>query len=105
MSASLLFAIRSVRWVGLFILGITSAFPAAAQLVGFNEIRPFVTSVIPVVGPGGAVGGVSVDAQGILARSDTDATGRLRDARLKALIPLQADLNASSSRRTISLRG
>ena len=105
MSASLLFAIRSVRWAGVFVLGIASAFPAAAQLVGFNEIRPFVTSVIPVVGPGGAVGGVSVDAQGVLARSDTDAAGRLRDARLKALAPLHSELNASSSRRKISLRG
>ena len=105
MSALLLFAMRISALAGAVVLGTATAFPAAAQLVGFNEIRPFVTSVIPVVGPGGAVGGVSVDAQGVLARSDTDATGRLRDARLKALAPLQAELNASSGMRKISLRG
>lgn len=78
---------------------------AAGQSVSVTELRPFVVGVIPVVGPGGAVGGVSVDAQGVIARSDKDTAGRLRDARRKALKRIEAPLEAASAMRKVSLRG
>jgi len=76
---------------------------ALAQFTGNIEFRPFVVGLIPVVG-NGAVGGVSIDASGVLARSDLDATGALRDARLRALMPIDSELAASSRCRKISLR-
>jgi hypothetical protein len=77
---------------------------AAAQFVSSSEIRPFVVGLIPVVGRFGVVGGVSVDAQGVLARSEADALGRLRDARLASLTPVDSDLEATNRMRKVSLR-
>jgi hypothetical protein len=73
--------------------------------IAFTQQRPFVIGFVPVVGAGGAVGGVSIDAQGAVARSDVDQTRMLRDARLKALQELSAELTASSRMRKLSLRG
>lgn len=73
--------------------------------VGFFELHPFVTGLIPVVGPGGAVGGVSIDAQGIVARRSEEAVARLREARLRASQPIESDLQATSRMRKVSLRG
>lgn len=92
----------------LLVLAILSGTPqrAAAQgSVSSGQIRPFVTGWIPVVGPGGAVGGVSIDADGVVARCGEEAAGRLREARLKALAALDEDLNAKSPMRKVSLRG
>src|SRR5262249_15482297 len=77
--------------------------PAAAQSVSFSEVRPFVVGLVPVVGPGG-VGGVSIDAAGVVARSDADVLGKLREARAAALSRVGSKLDASSPLRKISLR-
>src|SRR5262245_44558622 len=77
---------------------------AQAQFTGFGEARPFVVGVIPVVGPSGAVGGVSIDANGVLSRAATDIGGRVREARLRALAPRDSDLAVKSPLRKISLR-
>ncbi len=82
-----------------------AARPASGQAISSTSLRPFVVGIIPVVGPGGAVGGVSVDAKGVVARSDVDAAGRLRDARIKALARLDSDVQAASAMRKVSLRG
>jgi hypothetical protein len=85
------------------------AWPAAAagqvSSVGVVTIRPFVTGLVPVVGPSGFVGGVSIDAAGVVAKSDVETLGRLRELRLKALVPLASELAAASPLRKISLRG
>jgi hypothetical protein len=73
--------------------------------VAFTQQRPFVIGFIPVVGARGAVGGVSIDAQGVVARSDVDQTRKLRDARLKALQEASTELQAASRMRKVSLRG
>jgi hypothetical protein len=83
---------------------VVCAFDEAAAQVFSGELRPFVVGVIPIVGRTGAVGGVSIDASGALARSDVDALGRLREARLKAMSPIDSDLQAASTLRKISLR-
>jgi hypothetical protein len=83
-----------------------SAAPGLGQsVVSVVQQRPFVTSFRPVIGPGGGVGGVSIDAQGIVARSDVESLGRLRDARLRALEKADAGLQTTSRLRKISLRG
>jgi hypothetical protein len=72
--------------------------PVSGQgAVGFTQQRPFVIGFIPVVGRNGAVGGVSIDAAGVVSRSDADLTGKLRDARMRALTPLSGELLISSS--------
>lgn len=73
--------------------------------VANSEIRPFVTGLIPVIGRGGFVGGVSVDAAGVVKRSDTETLGRLRELRLVALEKIRSDLDKSSTMRKVSLRG
>lgn len=95
---------RRAAPAALFLLALLPAL-AAGQAVSLTELRPFVVGVIPVVGPGGAVGGVSVDAQGIVSRSDIDSAGRLREARLQAQARIEAPLEAASPMRKISLRG
>ena len=52
----------------------------------------------------GAVGGISVDAQGVLANSSVDAVGGLRDLRLKALQASGDESGGPSEMRKISLR-
>ncbi len=72
--------------------------------VGVTTLRPFVVGIIPVVG-NGAVGGVSIDAQGILARSTADAIGQLAEERAKALQQQPStEVAAASKLRKISLR-
>jgi len=75
-----------------------------AQFVSNTQIEPFVVGLIPVVGRSGAVGGVSIDAAGVLSRSSADASSQLRDARQRALAPIDSDLAATSALRKISLR-
>src|SRR5688500_308743 len=77
-------------------------FAAGQGAVAVTQQRPFVIGLVPVVGAGGAVGGVSIDAQGVVARSDVDQTQRLRDARLKALAEVDSELRETSPMRKVS---
>ncbi len=67
-------------------------------------LSPFVIGFVPVVN-NGAVGGVLIDARGVVARADTDSEDRLRAAREKALKEAPADLDRFSELRKVSLRG
>jgi hypothetical protein len=60
--------------------------------------------VIPVVGRNGAVGGVSIDAGGVVDRSSRETTGQLRRAWLAAMVPAEAEMARASSLRKISVR-
>ncbi len=93
----------------LVVLAAQAAWPAAVVAqgsIGVTTLRPFVVSVIPVVGRGfrGAVGGVSVDVEGVLSRSEPDAIGSLRVARLRAFEQMGDDIAQPSKLRKISLR-
>lgn len=68
-----------------------------------GRVRPFVVGFIPVTGRG-AVGGVSVDSQGVLARAKNDTAGDLRQARLAALRVDSTEITQRSPLRKISLR-
>jgi hypothetical protein len=100
--------LRNVWWVWLALAWLgwpTSANQARAQAVGSIEIRPFVTGIIPVVGRNGAVGGIAVDPEGVIARSTTEQARELKAARAAALAPASSTAAASSRLRKISLVG
>ena len=82
----------------LFLLGVPSRLDA--QKLSSGGWKPFVIAVIPVVGRNGAVGGVSIDAGGVL-----DAVhGSSRDnCRAAAMVPADGEMARASSLR-ISLR-
>lgn len=91
----------------LVVFAVQAAWPTAVvaqSSIGVTTVRPFVVSVIPVVN-GGVVGGVSVDVEGVLSRSEPDAIGSLRAARRQALKQMGDDVAQPSKLRKISLRG
>ncbi len=65
--------------------------------------RPFVTSVTPVIGPRGVVGGVSVDADGVVAMSTKDEVGLLRQQWLGAFQPQAKEITQRTPLRMVSL--
>lgn len=65
--------------------------------------RPFVTGITPVIGSNGGVGGVSVDADGVVSRMDVSETKDLRDAWLKAHQPIANEFAQPTPLRMISL--
>lgn len=75
-----------------------------AQQISSGGWKPFVIAVIPVVGRNGAVGGVSIDAGGVVNRSSRETTGQLRRAWLAAMVPADGEMARASSLRKISLR-
>jgi hypothetical protein len=85
-------------------LAATATRQASGQELFFGTQRPFVIGIRPVVGNSGGVGGVSIDAQGVVSRTERDELGRLRAAREKALQPLDANVGRTSELRKVSLR-
>jgi hypothetical protein len=89
---------------GLLLAATPSAQEAIAQGLSFGQSRPFVVGIIPVVGRNGAVGGVLVDAAGVVARAEVKEQVRLRAAWQAALRPATGDLSRTAPLRKISLR-
>jgi hypothetical protein len=85
--------------------GLLGGSHAHAQAIGSIEVRPFVTGLIPVIGRNGAVGGIAVDADGVVARSTTAQARELKAARAAALAPAISPVAVSSRLRKISLQG
>jgi hypothetical protein len=52
-----------------------------------------------------AVGGISIDARGVLQNAGVDATGELQRLRAQRLEPVPSDLNQAVALRKVSLRG
>ncbi|MGE0607517.1 MAG: DUF1598 domain-containing protein [Pirellulales bacterium] len=101
---------HSLAAVGLAFWSLLAIVPTAlAQVIAVQEFRPFVIGV-QAVARNGAVGGISIDAAGVVGRADEDAAGRLRQAWQAALneSPDAATLNdpimRASPLRKISLR-
>jgi hypothetical protein len=90
--------------VALAALAIIPSSPAMAQgQVGSVQLTPFVVGIIPVIGPGGGVGGVSIDADGAISRTERDESGRLRELRMRAMGEVPADVARESKMRKVSL--
>ena len=83
-------------------------FPLAlAALAMACTALPVRGQAIPAVGGfiGRAVGGVSIDANGVLANAQRDDLNKLRELRARALADVPGDLRAPHDLRKISLRG
>jgi len=73
--------------------------------LGFGTLTPFVTSVIPIIGPnGGVVGGVSIDPEGVVLRAELDLSRELGRARAESIGKVTGDARRASRMRKISLR-
>ena len=75
-----------------------------AQSLSFGALRPFVTGIVPVVGRNGAVGGVSVDALGVVANADRDTLGRLGRLLRESQPEIPDELSGPCALRKVSLR-
>lgn len=76
---------------------------SAQAYIGVGSLRPFVVGIIPVVG-NGAVGGVSINAQGVLDRATVEAMSELVEARKAALAEgVSANVAVASKLRKVSL--
>ncbi len=71
--------------------------------LSFGEQRPFVVGVVPVVG-NGVVGGVAVDATGVVKQAVHREVVAWQTARRKALTGVAGDVTEPSKLRKISLR-
>lgn len=73
--------------------------------LGVGTLTPFVTSVIPIVGPnGGVVGGISIDPDGTVLRAEPKTSRKLGQVRAKAIGNAEQHSQQSSKLRKISLR-
>lgn len=91
----------------LFVLGLTIGLPGQAahsQSVSFLSQRAFVTSFTPVIGRNGAVGGVDIDADGVLKRVRVQPTEQLAVLRANATHGASLDVRRASPMRKVSLR-
>jgi hypothetical protein len=75
----------------------------AQASIGAVTQRPFVVGVVPVVG-NGVVGGVAIDANGVVEQAEQRDVAALRDARRDATSGLAAEITRPSELRKISLR-
>ena len=97
---------RVTRWACCCLLATGIAGPSAAQQIsGIQSVtqRAFVTSVTPVFGPRGFVGGVSVDAQGVVSRSLADPRGDLSGQWKDSLRGISESLTHRTATRFVSL--
>ncbi len=75
-----------------------------AQTISNRTFRPFVTGFVPVIGRNGAVGGVSVNANGVVAQAEPEIVRRLGEMRQDALVEIPEGLRNKSGLRKVSLR-
>lgn len=97
--------VNAVRVIGLavaIIAVIPSTAVSQASIVN-GSFRPFVTGLRPVVGPG-VVGGVKVDAKGIVRLAARVDSKRLQAVRAQLARDVSRDVKRRSALRRISLR-
>jgi len=82
-------------------IAVLAALPAPLQAQAQAQVQPVVA--------GGfinrAVGGISINSQGLIENAGVDVLGRLRAERARLLQQVPADLHAAASLRKVSLRG
>ena len=93
-------------WAAVLVSLLVFGLPANVNAQGITSggLKPFVIAVIPVVGRSGAVGGVSIDARGVVDRCSRETAGQLRRAWLAAMVPADGEMARASSLRKVSLR-
>ena len=92
-------------WLAWSAIALSSPKSLKAQSsIGFGSVRPFVVGFRPVVGRGGAVGGVAIDAHGVVSRVDQNVPVAMTRLRETALGSIESDdLFRHSKLRKISL--
>jgi len=100
------FLAAAFGWAAVLVslFGVSLPTSLGAQGISSGGLKPFVIAVIPVVGRSGAVGGVSIDARGVVDRCSREAAGQLRRAWLAAMVPADGQMARASSLRKVSLR-
>ena len=88
-----------------YVIGAVVPVVVCAVLVWTNSSLAQQGLVSGVGGFFGAVGGISIDANGVLASAEKDQVHKLRDVRAKALAEIPGDLRQLTELRKISLRG
>ena len=85
---------------------ILSALQMEAQTASVSSVtlRPFVTGMIPVIGRNGAIGGVMVNAAGVVRRAEVSDAASLREGWRRARKPLPVELSRETKMRMVSLR-
>ena len=89
------------------IIALLAMSPLSSLGQGFissTSLRPFVAGFVPVVGPRGAVGGVSVDARGIVKNASREYQQELAELKRDALAKIPEALSQESPLRKASLR-
>lgn len=95
---------HSGLWFVLMAVFFVPGQPTAAQSAFSGKVRHFVTSVTPVFGPNGLVGGIFVDAEGVVSRAEFDTTGQLTQIQSRTIGSVPGAARQRSPLRKISLR-
>ena len=97
------------RFVGLICVVFVTAAGLSDRASGQSSVsflgqRVFLTGLTPIIGPRGGVGGIEVDADGVLSRVEMDEGPRLGRERTEALRGISQDVRRDSPMRKVSLR-
>lgn len=94
----------AVRFAVGVLVAASAPLVLCGQTVQFSTMRPFVISVTPVIGPDGAIGGVAVDAEGVVRRQTDEDAARLRAVWRKLHKPVPAEAVREAALRSVSLK-
>jgi hypothetical protein len=80
-------------------------FAIFGTLAALGRPQPAAAQVNPNLFGSRAVGGISINSDGLIANATTDSLGKLRTERVRLMQKIPADLHGSVTLRKVSLRG
>jgi hypothetical protein len=89
---------------GTFLTSASALSQGQGASISFQGQRAFVTGFTPIIGRNGGVGGVDVDADGVLGRAQAPAGLQLAEERNRALQKVAANVRRLSPMRKVSLQ-
>ncbi|PAY19608.1 hypothetical protein CKO51_10105 [Rhodopirellula sp. SM50] len=91
----------------MVLFGVLTGAAAGQGIATIQNISstPFVTGITPIIGSRGAVGGVVVDADGVVGRVEQDELDQLRDRWIQLSDSIEGATNVETGFRVISLAG
>ncbi|MCS7465224.1 DUF1598 domain-containing protein [Stieleria sp. ICT_E10.1] len=103
------YVLRSIRPAAALVVlfGVLTGVAAAQGIATIQNVSstPFVTGITPIIGSRGAVGGVVVDADGVVGRVEPDELDQLRDRWIQLSDTIEGATNVETEFRVISLAG
>ena len=101
--------LQSIRPAAALVVlfGVLTGAAAGQGIAAIQNISstPFVTGITPIIGSRGAVGGVVVDADGVVGRVEQDELDQLRDRWNQLSDSIEGGTNVETGFRVISLAG